>query len=202
MISDLEHDELRSYLPRLTAQDDFDQFWAKSIAEAAEADLDARFEPVETHLATIDSYDVSFRGYGGHVIRGWLNLPKHRDGPLPCVVEYIGYTGGRGNAQDWLLWSAAGYAHFVMDTRGQAGGSRNGDTPDPAPVGSAHYPGFMTLGIETPETYYYRRVYIDAARAIDAAQLAPGVDPNAASRSPARVRVAASPLRLQACRAR
>lgn len=177
MIADLEDEALLRHRPALTARDDFDAFWAGSLAEAAAFDLAARFEPVETSLATIDSYDVSFRGFGGHRIRGWLNLPKHRKGSLPCVVEYLGYTGGRGYPHDWLVWSAAGYAHLVMDTRGQGGGFRNGDTPDPAPVGGAHHPGFLTMGVESPETHYYRRVFIDAVRAIEAAQEAPDVDP-------------------------
>src|SRR5690606_28389058 len=68
------------------------------------------------------------------------------------------------------------YAYFYMDTRGQgAGWGSGGDTPDP--VGSAPAtPGFMTQGIDAPENYYFRRVYTDAARAVDAARTLPGVD--------------------------
>lgn len=176
MISDLAREELRAYRPERHEQDDFDEFWRWTLEEAAQFDLDARFTPQETALSTVETFDVSFRGYGGHEIRGWLNLPRHRTGPLPCVVEYIGYGGGRGNAQDWLLYSAAGYAHLIMDTRGQGGGWRNGDTIDPAPVGGTHHPGFVTLGVESPETYYYRRVYTDAVRALEAAKVAPDVD--------------------------
>lgn len=177
MISDLSREELRAYRPDRNEQDDFDAFWTRTLAEAAEYDIDATFTPQQTELATIETFDVSFRGYGGQVVRGWLNLPRHRSGPLPCVVEYIGYGGGRGNAQDWLLYSSAGYAHLIMDTRGQGGGWRNGDTPDLAPVGGTHHPGFVTLGVESPETYYYRRVYTDAVRVLEAARVAPGVDP-------------------------
>jgi cephalosporin-C deacetylase len=177
MISDLAREELRAYRPERHEEDDFDAFWTRTLAEAAEYDLKATFTPHQTELATIETFDVSFRGYGGQVVRGWLNLPRHRTGPLPCVVEYIGYGGGRGNAQDWLLYSAAGYAHLIMDTRGQGGGWRNGDTPDLAPVGGTHHPGFVTLGVESPETYYYRRVYTDAVRVLEAARVAPGVDP-------------------------
>jgi cephalosporin-C deacetylase len=35
----------------------------------------------------------------------------------------------------------------------------------------------MTRGIEDPRTYYYRRLFTDAVRAVDAARLLPGVDP-------------------------
>ena len=35
----------------------------------------------------------------------------------------------------------------------------------------------MTLGVLDPQTYYYRRVYMDAYRAIEAARSHPLVDP-------------------------
>jgi cephalosporin-C deacetylase len=35
----------------------------------------------------------------------------------------------------------------------------------------------MTQGIDSPETYYYRRIMIDAARAVEAAASHPAVDP-------------------------
>ena len=66
-----------------------------------------------------------------------------------------------------------------MDTRGQgysAGGS--GTPDDSAYAGLNHTPGFMTAGITDPETYYYRRVFIDAVRALEAAKASPLVDPD------------------------
>ena len=120
---------------------------------------------------------MTFRGFGGHPIKGWLNVPRGADGPLAAVVEYIGYGGGRGLPHDWLLFSAAGYAHLVMDTRGQGGTWLGGDTPDPAPTAGTHHPGFLTLGIEHPDNHYYRRLYVDGVRAVEAVRAFPGVDP-------------------------
>jgi cephalosporin-C deacetylase len=117
----------------------------------------------------VDTFDVCFAGYGGHPIRGWLHLPASQAGPLPCVVQYIGYGGGRGLAHENVFWAVAGYAHFIMDTRGQGAAGSVGDTPDPEPAGPSH-PGFMTRGILDPATYYYRRLYVDAVRAVDAAR--------------------------------
>src|SRR5690606_14409129 len=37
-------------------------------------------------------------------------------------------------------------------------------------------PGFMTQGILDPATYYYRRVFTDALRALEAARAHPAVD--------------------------
>jgi cephalosporin-C deacetylase len=75
-----------------------------------------------------------------------------------------------------MLFAAAGYAHFVMDTRGQGGRWSVGETPDPAGTGPSH-PGFLTRGILDPADYYYRRVFTDGVRAVEAARSHPAVDP-------------------------
>ena len=74
-------------------------------------------------------------------------------------------------------WAQAGYAHFIMDTRGQGYGGILGETADPhASAGDVAYAGLMTRGISAREDYYYRRVFVDAFRAIEAAQNHPEVD--------------------------
>ena len=172
---DLPLDELRTYRSASTEPEDFDAFWAKTLQEAREHDLDARFEPVETHLKTVKVFDVTFAGFGGHPIKGWLTLPAWANAPLPAVVEFVGYGGGRGLPHTHLLWASAGFAHFVMDTRGQGSAWGGGDTPDPV-GGAPAYPGFMTRGIDDPENYYYRRVFTDGVRAVEAARSHPLVD--------------------------
>lgn len=174
---DLPLDQLRAYLPPRDEPADFDRFWQQTLAEARAHPLAARFEPIASELTTLEVFDVTFNGYGGHPIKGWLILPRGRDAAVPCVVEYIGYGGGRGLPIDWLVWASAGYAHLVMDTRGQGSSWLRGDTPDPEAQGNdPHYPGFMTRGILDPHTYYYRRVFTDAVRAVEAARAHPAVD--------------------------
>ena len=64
-----------------------------------------------------------------------------------------------------------------MDTRGQGSVWRRGDTADAEPDGgNPQLPGFMTRGVLSPRTYYYRRVFTDAVRAIEAARRHPAVD--------------------------
>jgi cephalosporin-C deacetylase len=92
-------------------------------------------------------------------------------------VEYVGYGGGRGLPHERFLWAAAGYAHFVMDTRGQGSTWAIGDTPDPDGAGAPFHPGFTTQGILDPSTYYYRRVFTDAVRAVEAVRAHAQVDP-------------------------
>ena len=175
---DLPLDELQTYKPSRQEPDDFDAFWQRSLGEARQHELKAVFEPVDYGLVTVDTFDVTFSGYGGQRIKGWFILPRQRNEPLPCVVEYIGYGGGRGFPTDWLFWPSMGYAYLVMDTRGQGSAWRQGDTPDLYRGSSPHHPGFMTLGILDPETYYYRRLFIDAVRALDTVREREEVDAN------------------------
>ncbi|MDP9309641.1 MAG: acetylxylan esterase [Chloroflexota bacterium] len=174
---DLPLDQLRSYLPQRDEPADFDAFWQQTLEEARQTSLNATYQSVDYGLATVEIFDVTFPGYAGQPIKGWLLLPRHRSGRVPCVVEYIGYGGGRGFPTDWLLWSSAGYAHLVMDTRGQGSAWLKGDTPDPDPGGDPQHPGFMTRGILSPHSYYYRRVFTDGVRAVDAARAHPAIDP-------------------------
>jgi cephalosporin-C deacetylase len=179
MLFDLPLEQLYEYRPERNEPADFDDFWQGTLAATRQRPLEATFELVDVGLALLESYDVTFNGYGGQPIKGWLQLPRQRSGRLPCVVEYIGYGGGRGFPTDWLLWASAGYAHLVMDTRGQGGAGSKGDTPDAEPEGgNPQHPGFMTRGVLRPESYYYRRLMTDAVRAVEAARAHPAVDGN------------------------
>jgi cephalosporin-C deacetylase len=173
---DLPLEQLQSYQPTRVEAEDFDLFWKSTLAAARQRPLLAHFKQVDYGLTAQDTYDVSFSGYDGQPVKGWLIMPRQRGGKLPCVVEYIGYGGGRGFPTDWLLWASVGYAHFVMDTRGQGSAWQKGDTPDNQAGGNPFHPGFMTQGILSPQDYYYRRVFTDAVRAIEAARSFDGVD--------------------------
>jgi cephalosporin-C deacetylase len=176
--TDLPLEELRRYDPQLRAPDDLWDFWAATLDEAAGRPLEVSCTPVDTGLVSVETHDVAFTGFGGHRIRAWLHLPARAlrgDDPLPGVVQYQGYNGGRGLPHEHVLWAAAGFAQLVVDTRGQGSGWTVGDTGDP--VGSAAaQPGFMTRGVLSPQEYYYRRVYTDATRALEVLRHHPEVD--------------------------
>ncbi|MGR2752408.1 acetylxylan esterase [Agromyces arachidis] len=165
---DLPVDELRAYRPDVDEPADFDAFWADTLAASRAVAEPPRLTRVASPLTLVDVVDVEFSGFGGDPIKGWLTAPAGAEGPLPAVVEYVGYGGGRNLPHERLQWSASGYAHLVMDTRGQGSAwGTGGGTPDPHGSGPAH-PGFMTRGIHDPADYYYRRVFTDAVLAVDA----------------------------------
>ena len=163
---DLVHPALDGYRSAVVTPSDFADFWAATIEEARAAGGPVSIVPAETSLKLIEVFDVTFPGFGGHPVRGWLSLPRERAGKLPLVVQFIGYGGGRGFPHEQLHWAASGYAHFRMDTRGQGSGWSMGATPDP--VGTTpSIPGVMTKGILDKNDYYYRRLFTDGVRAID-----------------------------------
>lgn len=174
---DLSLEELERYSPALSEPADLDEFWAETLRETRELPLGATFEEVDNQLALVTSYDVSFAGYGGDRIKAWLHVPAGASAPLPAVVEYAGYSGGRGMVHQGMTWALAGYACLVMDTRGQGWGFVTGSTPDPHVSALANAsPGHMTRGILDPGEYFYRRVYTDAVRAVEAAAASELVD--------------------------
>jgi cephalosporin-C deacetylase len=176
---DLSLPELEDYLPIRYEPSDFDAFWQASLERVRSHELNVGYHPTARLFATVDVYDLVFNGFDGQSIRGWLLTPHSPNAPLPCVVEYIGYNGGRGLPIDWLGYASAGYAHLVMDTRGQGGGWKRGDTPDLyAQGGSPQVAGWLTRGILDPHHHYYRRLYCDAVRAVEAARTCILIDPS------------------------
>jgi cephalosporin-C deacetylase len=174
---DLPLAKLKTYRAPAFEPKDFDAFWKKTLAETARHDLAAEFVRVDDPMyQLVDAYDLTYRGYGNQPVKAWFILPKGARAKLPCIVTYLGYGGGRSFPIEHVATAAAGFAHLVMDTRGQGSSWAPGDTADDASTGP-QIPGFMTKGIEARETYYYRRVFTDAVRAVQAAAEHPAVDP-------------------------
>ena len=140
---------------------DYRSYWDDGLADARSHPLEVRRRVVETRLATIEVADFSFTGAEGRAVTGWLRMPRNRSGPLPAVVHANGYGAGRLDPIDDLTWSAAGYVHLVLRTHGQGGGET----------------GFLLKGITDPQRSYYRGVFLDGARAVEAVRSLDEVDP-------------------------
>jgi cephalosporin-C deacetylase len=176
---DLPETELREYRTSTPEPPGLDEWWATRIAATQELAGPTRSERYRPEVyGGLAVHDVEFSGAGGDRVRAWYLRPAGVDEPLPVVVTFVGYGGGRGVPVDHALLPAAGFAQFVMDTRGQGGTWAVGATGDPGrgPGGPEH-PGVMTRGITDPDTYYYTRLYLDAVRAVHVARELPGVDP-------------------------
>ncbi|MGA5203992.1 acetylxylan esterase [Streptomyces variegatus] len=174
---DLPLTELERHRPDIEEPADFDAFWTSTLTEAGRADPVVSVRPVETGLRLTQTWDVTFRGFAGDPVRAWFSRPAGSEELLPAVVEFAGYGRGRGLPHERLTWVNAGYAHLLMDNRGQGDQyGCGGDTPDPhaaAPGG----PGPAVRGLLAAEDYHYRRLITDAVRAVTAVRGLPGVDP-------------------------
>ncbi|GGO68081.1 acetylxylan esterase [Nocardioides deserti] len=172
---DLPLDELTAYRSPRPEPADFDEFWAATLAETSAHPLDVVVETHELALTAVEASHVWFAGYGGQPVHGLFLRPSPAvvAGPLPVVVQFLGYGDGTGSPLDWLGLPAAGFATLVMDTRGQgARARRGGATGDHDGSRSPHVEGFLTKGVLDRADYYYRRVFADAVRAVEcAAQL-------------------------------
>jgi cephalosporin-C deacetylase len=177
---DLPLAELQRHTAAASEPLGLDAFWADAIA-AARADarepLLERFQPKS--YGKLAAFDVTFSGSDGDPINAWYLRPAGCDDDrLPCRIAFVGYGGGRDLPAAHALYPACGYATFVMDTRAPGGTWSTGDTPDGGAAASgAEHPGVLTRGVAAPETYYYRRLYVDAVRAVETAASLPGVDP-------------------------
>lgn len=167
---------LRLRSPQLSPPADLWPFWEQTLSDSRGVKQPTKVAAVESRLRLVDVFDLEFSGSGGSPVRAWMRRPAGLRGPLPTVVRFCGYGGGRGLPHQDVIWPLLGYAEVLVDTRGQGGlNGYAGDTADPYGSGVSH-PGFMTRGIQSKDDYYFRRVFADAALAIEAVADLPGVD--------------------------
>lgn len=171
---DLPIDALRAHRSSVPEPAGFDEFWSSTIASSRELGFVPTAEPVDTGLSLVDTFDVTFSGYDGEPVRAWLHRPIDGHGTNPVVVRYVGYNCGRALPHMVPPLVLAGYSVLTMDNRGQ--GAVAGYTSDTSDTGGLRrvLGGHVTRGIESKESYYYRRLYTDAVLAVDAARALAG----------------------------
>jgi cephalosporin-C deacetylase len=166
---DLPLERLREYRTSTQEPDGLDQWWAERLREARERAEPASVTAYQPGLyAPFEVADVEFSGGAGNRVRAWYITPSGKTA-AKTAVKFIGYGGGRGIPAEHLLLPALGYALLVMDSRGQGGRWSTGATADGLGSGPENSL-VMTRGITTPEDYYYTRMFIDAALAVDTAR--------------------------------
>lgn len=165
---DLPLSELETYKSSSNPPADLYAFWHETLSTSRQQATASSIERVDTGMRLVDTFDLTFSGYNGQQVRAWVHVPHDVSKPLPTIVEYQGYTHGRRLAWQNHYFAEAGYVHVAMDTRGQ-GWASVGATPDADNhAGESTVPGLMTRGITDRDTYYFRRVFADAALLVDA----------------------------------
>jgi cephalosporin-C deacetylase-like acetyl esterase len=146
------------------------------------ADFTAYWDAIDTELAVIDpapaltetplrstpfstSYDLRLTSIGPYRIFGFLSVP-HGEGPFPGLLHTPRY-GSVNNPAHWD--DRQRYVVLSIMHRGQ----RLADTPF-----KAEYPGLLTLGIDSPDSWVYRGILADIMRGAEYLLSHPSVDPD------------------------
>ena len=142
-----------------TRPSDFGSFWYTVGKELAEVPIAPEVEPIpmrSTDFANL--YGVRLSSIGPYRLFGYLSIHKG-DGPFP-VIYYVPKNASvleiipQGTSNE----IRSRYITFSLACRGM----RNSDSPY-----AAMYPGQLTDGIESPETYDYRGIVADTIRGAD-----------------------------------
>lgn len=133
-----------------------DRFWQETEAALAEFPVDVRLHRDDFYSQSDwDVYQMRYTSADGFRLFAWLSVPKGR-GPFPAIVRMPDY----GSVHDIVYTSLRERAVVMNPTfRGQ----RRSDQ-----VFQAQFPGLLTEGLETPESYVMRRVFADILRGVDA----------------------------------
>ena len=105
MYVDMPESQLPDYRSSQIDPADFDEFWDATLTTARAAASAVHLEPVDSGLTTVDIFDVTFSGWDGQPVKAWLRLPKGVTGPLPAIVQFVGYGGERSMS----LWQFNGH---------------------------------------------------------------------------------------------
>ncbi|MBH5319993.1 acetylxylan esterase [Paenibacillus sp. GSMTC-2017] len=168
---DFPLDQLQTYKPVLTKQNDFDSFWETTLAKLAEVPLSYDRTEIQYPSKGIKVYRIVYKGFHHSNIEALLALPDS-EVPLPGIVSYHGYNWCiDGDIHETVNLALKGYAVLKMYCRGQYG-----ESADNIVSSNGHVTGWMTKGIQDKDEYYYRAVYMDAVRAIDVLAAIPEVD--------------------------
>jgi cephalosporin-C deacetylase len=146
----------------LTRQNDFDEFWRKTLA--ALAATEPRFKMVrhaDMDSKTHEVYEVQMDSLGGVRVGGWYEKPIAK-GTYPAMLRVPGYGSNMrptGSSDPLALFSfnVRGHGNSQEDVKG---------TPQ----------DYWLRGLDDKQGYYYQGAYADCVRAVDFLASRPEVD--------------------------
>ena len=157
--------DLAAFVTQVTSPDDFDEFWDGALAELAQIPLDP--DVVHDPLRSTDAakvYQATYRSLDGLDIFAWYTVPAVGDGPFPAVLILPGYKSEPALRRDW---ASKGVAALSVAVRGKL--------PSSAQFNPG-YPGLLTHGVESRDTYGYKGVISDCVRGVDFLLSRPEID--------------------------
>lgn len=157
---DMPFDQLQVYQGTNPRPADFDEYWARALAEQAATDPDMELVPAEFQTSFAECFHMYFTGVGGARIHAKLLRPKQAETPHPAVLMFHGYSGNAGDWADKLGYVAQGYTVAAMDCRGQGG-----ESEDIGGVSGWTLRGHIVRGLAgDPDKLLYRQIFLDTAQ--------------------------------------
>ncbi len=155
-------------MPNDTRPADFDSYWQDTLNELASYPIRPEVEllPIRTaDFATM--HTVRLTSIGPYRLFAYLSIPSG-DGPFPAIYYTPKYASVLETIpQGAPVMERSRFVTFSLGARGQ----RNSDQPF-----SAMFPGLLTEGIDSPESYVFRSIVADSARGLEFLLTRPEVD--------------------------
>lgn len=170
-VFDYPLEQLKLYSGSTPRPHDFDSYWARALSEVDRASLEVALDPVDLGDPGVEAFHLWFTGVGGARIHAKYLRPREHAEAKPAIVEFHGYSGSSGDFSDKIKWVHLGFSVFSLDCRGQGGLSQDVGIPV---LNSLK--GHIIRGIETPETFMFRSIFLDCVQLVRIAMVQPGVD--------------------------
>ena len=148
--------DLEAFRTSVTCPDDFDEFWGGILAQLGQEPLEASatHDPLRSN-DDVKVYQATYRSLDGLEIFGWYSVPTLGEGPFPAILVLPGYKSEPALRRDW---GRKGVAVLSVAVRGKL--------PSSAQFNPG-YPGLLTHGVASRDTYSYRGVISDCSRGVD-----------------------------------
>jgi len=158
---DMPLEQLKQYKGVNPCPADFDEYWQRGLAEMEALGTDCELIPAPLKVPGVEIYDLYFTGVHGARIHAIYSRPARREGKLPAVVQFHGYSGNGGSYAGTLGWIAAGFVFASMDARGQGGKSE-----DVGGVKGNTLNGHIIRGLDDPDPdkLLFRDIFLDTAQ--------------------------------------
>ena len=162
MLIDKPIEELRVFQGRNECPEDVDEYWDRSLAEMEKLGVGYELVPAAFQLpGQAEFFHLYFIGMQGARIHCKFARPVKREGKLPAVLRFHGYSGDCGSFSSLAGYALQGFVIAAMDCRGQGGQSE-----DIGRVKGGTLYGHIVRGLdgESPDMLYFRNVFLDCAQ--------------------------------------
>ncbi|MBC8063677.1 MAG: alpha/beta fold hydrolase [Chlorobia bacterium] len=173
-VVDLPLDQLRTYQGRNPRPDDFDEYWARALADLAAQPDDVELIPAAFACSIADCFDLWFTGVGGSRVHAKYLRPRI-DKKGPGALMFHGYSWHSGDWNDKLALVSEGFSVMALDCRGQGGPSQ-----ELGGYGGTTFYGHIIRGVDDPDPdkLLYRQMLLDTAQLARILTAMPEVDPD------------------------